>query len=59
MLTHHTNAMRFFCGVFGAMVALSSLLATAALAQYPNKPIRVLVPIPPAKSTDVFNFISP
>lgn len=37
----------------GAIALLCGLLATNAIAQYPNKPIRVLVPIPPGGGPDV------
>ncbi len=36
-----------------AVLVLSVLVATPALAQYPNKPIRLIVPFPPAGAADL------
>ncbi|MDA0241639.1 MAG: hypothetical protein O3A84_16665 [Proteobacteria bacterium] len=45
--------------VGGAAVGLS-LLATPALAEFPDKPVRIIIPFPPGGTTDtVFRTIQP
>jgi tripartite-type tricarboxylate transporter receptor subunit TctC len=40
-------------GVFGIVLASSTLLSIASAAEYPTRPIRVVIPWPPGGSTDI------
>jgi tripartite-type tricarboxylate transporter receptor subunit TctC len=47
------NGKTLALGVFGIVLASSTLLSIASAAEYPTRPIRVVIPWPPGGSTDI------
>ena len=47
------NGKTLALGVFGIVLASSTLLSIASAAEYPARPIRVVIPWPPGGSTDI------